>query len=532
MNKTHSSDVADHNAHPEDCAVDEQHKVIAFLSEGANFGKPGTIVERLETHISLIFLIEDRAYKLKRAVRLPYLDYSTAARREGFCQAELALNRRTAPSLYHCVHAITRESDGRLIFNGKGQPIDWVIEMRRFSQGDLFDRLADSGKLSPALMRDLADAIAAFHEAAKITPQWGGRAQTEQTIAGNNIGLLTACPPLDRGLVDSLYVASLAKLAEVGTLLDSRRDSGKVRWCHGDLHLRNICLVDGRATLFDCIEFSDALACIDLLYDLTFLLMDLVHRGLRDLASVVFNRYLDITGDIEGLPAIPLFMSMRAAVRAHVLAAQPRENSARQSLDEAQSYLALAGALLRPPHRVQLIAIGGLSGTGKSTVAQALAGDFFPTPGARIIRSDVLRKRLFHVMPETKLCYSAYESRVTERVYCALRNEASTVLTAGYIAIVDATFLRGEERDSIAALAKLAGVPFLGLWLEAPAEMLATRLEKRHNDASDANAGVLQRQLEADLGAVDWCRIDVSGDIMKTLMTVRRLIDAKMMAGA
>jgi uncharacterized protein len=528
MNEAHTSDVAGCHAHPEDCAVDDQREVVAFLSEGANFGKPGSIVERLDTHISFIFLIGDRAYKLKRAVCLPYLNYSTAARREGFCRAELALNRRTAPSLYRCVHAITRETEGGLVFDGKGQPIDWVIEMQRFSQDDLFDRLGDSGKLTPALMRDLADAIAAFHKSAKITPEWGGRAQTEKTIAGNNIALIAACPPLDRGVVDSLNVASLANLATVGTLLDSRRDSGKVRSCHGDLHLRNICLIEGHATLFDCIEFSDALACIDLLYDLAFLLMDLVYRGLQDLASVVFNRYLDITGDIEGLPAIPLFMSMRAAIRAHVLGTQARENSARQSPDEAQSYLALASALLRRPHRVQLIAIGGLSGTGKSTIAQALAGDFFPTPGARVIRSDVLRKRLFRVMPETRLCRSAYERGVTERVYSAVHDEASTVLATGYVAIVDATFLREEERNSIAALAKLSGVPFLGLWLEAPAEVLTTRLGRRYNDASDADAGVLQQQLEAGPGAVGWCRIDVSGDLTQTLVTVRRLIDANM----
>lgn len=525
MKETRSSDVVGHHAGPEDCAVD-QRKVIAFLSEGANFGKPGSIVERLETHISFIFLVEDRAYKLKRAVRLPYLDYSTVARRERFCRVELALNLRTAPSLYCCVHAITHESDDKLAFDGDGRPIDWVIEMRRFSQADLFNRLGDTGKLTPALMRDLADAIAAFHEAAKITPQWGGRARTEETIAANNIDLLAACPPLDRGLVDSLYEASVANLARVGTLLDTRRDSGKVRSCHGDLHLRNICLIEGHATLFDCIEFSDALACIDLLYDLAFLLMDLVHRGLQDLANVAFNRYLDITGDIEGLPAIPLFMSMRAAIRAHVLVAQARENSARQSPDEAQSYLALASALLRPPDPVQLIAIGGLSGTGKSTIAQALAPDFFPSPGARVVRSDVIRKRLFQVMPETRLCWSAYERGVTEHVYCALRNEAATVLTTGYVAIVDATFLHEEERNNITALAKLTGVPFLGLWLQAPAEVLATRLAKRYNDASDADAGVLQRQLGADPGSVDWCRIDVGDDTEETLVTARRLIDA------
>jgi aminoglycoside phosphotransferase family enzyme/predicted kinase len=505
--------------------MDDQQEAISFLSDGASYGKPGIAVERIETHISIVFLAGDRAYKLKRAVRFSYLDYSTTALRERYCRAELELNRRTAPTLYLRLSAITREADGRLALDGDGTPIDWVVEMRRFAQSDLFDRLADAGRLTSASMRELTDVIAAFHRAAEITFEQGGRAGIAQTIAGNNANLIEACPPLDRGPVDALHAASMAKLATVAHLLDTRRNRGRVRRCHGDLHLRNVCLVETRPTPFDCIEFSDQLSCIDVLYDLAFLLMDLIQRDLRHLASVVFNRYLDLTGDVDGLPALPLFMSVRAAVRAHVLVAQTRQNPSMKPLNDPRSYLSLAGTLLQP-HRPRLIAIGGLSGTGKSTMAQALAGDFSPAPGARVIRSDVLRKRLFDVAPETRLPSSAYREATTERVYRCLYDEARASLDAGYTAIVDATFLREDERRHIAALAARAGVPFLGLWLEAPSEVLDQRLGARRSDASDADAAILRLQLKIDAGAIHWNRIDTRRDRAANLAVMRALINA------
>ncbi|MGH7067008.1 MAG: AAA family ATPase [Acetobacteraceae bacterium] len=505
--------------------MDDQREIIAFLSSGASYGRPGIIVERIETHVSLIFLIENRAYKLKRAVRFSYLDYSTPALRERYSRAELALNRRTAPSLYLRLRAITHETSGDLAFDGNGVTVDCVLEMRRFAQDDLFDRLADAGKLTPALMLDLTDTIAAFHHAAEITSRDGGRAGIEETIAGNNLNLIAACPPLDRGRIDECLAASMAKLAAVGSLLDQRRAGGKVRRCHGDLHLRNVCLIRNHPTLFDCIEFSDQLSCIDVLYDLAFLLMDLWHRGLQDLANVVFNRYLDITGDFEGVAAVPLFMSMRAAVRAHVLAAEARQKPAAKPWDDARSYLSLAVRLLhpRPP---RLIAVGGLSGAGKSTVARALASHFGPAPGARVLRSDVLRKRLFEVAPETRLPPTAYRQETAERVYRGLRDQAQAALAAGCTAIVDATFLREEERQAIAALAGRARVPFSGIWLEAPGELLAARLNARRRDASDADPTVLRRQLGVSPGHIVWHRVDAKREMTAMLAAVRKMIAA------
>ena len=500
----------------------DQQDVIAFLSDGVSYGRPGTAVERIDTHISIVFLIADRVYKLKRAVSFSYLDYSTTALRERFCKAELELNRRTAPAIYLRVRAIGRGAHGDLIFDD-GAIVDWVLEMRRFSQSDLFDNLANARKLTPQLMRDLTDVIAEFHGTAEITSDYGGSAGIGETVAGNNINLLRSCPPLNEHEVRQLYASSVGRVSAIGKLLDARRDAGKVRRCHGDLHLRNVCLFDGRPTPFDCIEFSDTLSCIDVLYDLAFLLMDLIHRGASDLASIVFNRYLDLTADVEGLATLPLFMSVRAAVRAHVLASLDRQDPSRQAGGDARSYLSLASILLHP-HPPRLIAIGGLSGVGKSTVALALAPDLLPSPGARVIRSDVVRKRLFEVMPETRLPSSAYEAATTERVYQALQIQATASLAAGYTAIVDATFLKAEERRGIAALAELHGVPFVGLWLEAPAAVLAARIGARGRDASDADTLVLQQQLKADTGAIVWHRLNAGCDTAATLEAIRAVL--------
>ncbi len=499
--------------------MDDQTDVVAFLAQGASYGLPASPVEQIVTHCSIVFLVGERVYKLKRAVRFSYLDYSTLALRERFCRAELALNRRTAPAIYLGLRAVTREAGGGLAFDGAGPAVDWVLEMRRFREADLFDRMAEAGRLTPALMRELADIIAAFHESAERIAEHGGRAGLAATIAINHDNLRLASPPLDGALIDRLQAASTAHLAAVGALLEARRAAGKVRRCHGDLHLRNICLFEERPTLFDCIEFNDDFACVDVLYDLAFLLMDLVERGLVEHANLVLNRYLDRSGESGGLAALPLFLSARAAVRAHVMGALVRSgkpDAATAAAQTAATYLALALSLLqRQPPR--LVAVGGLSGSGKSTVAQALAARLAPAPGARLLRSDVLRKRLADVPPETRLPRESYSLAAARRVYAALHDEAAAALAAGCGAVVDATFLRSEERDAIAALAERAGVPFTGLWLEAPPTVLAARLAARHDDASDADRAVLDWQLGVDTGAITWRRLDAAQGAAETI---------------
>src|SRR5215207_7297211 len=247
--------------------IEDQSEAIAFLNEVMGLG---LLVETVSTHISIVFLGGERALKLKRAVRFPYLDFSTAERRLAACQAELLLNRRTAPTLYLGVRRITRETDGRLALDGAGRLVDAVVEMRRFAQDNLFDNMAQRGSLTPALMTDLARQIAAFHHDAVVNFDHGGAAGVAAVLKSNDQALRTTSLVPDAA-AEAFANAFQRAFERHADLLEARRRAGKVRRCHGDLILRNICLLDGRPTLFDCIEFDDALATIDVLYDVAFL---------------------------------------------------------------------------------------------------------------------------------------------------------------------------------------------------------------------------------------------------------------------
>ncbi|HVM82908.1 MAG TPA: AAA family ATPase [Candidatus Binatia bacterium] len=489
-----------------------QRETIAFLADPASHG--GQAVEAITTHASIVFLVGDRVLKLKRAVKYSYLDFSTPELRRQYCETELALNRRTAPQLYLQVLPVTRETDGRLALGGAGAPLDWLVVMKRFPQEALFSRLAEADGLTPDLMRRLADNIAAFHASAEVRPDFGGVGGVTQVIGINSENLRRDGPPrIDLAEIDALTEASRAAEAELATLLERRREKGHTRRCHGDLHLGNICLIDGAPTLFDCIEFNASIASTDVLYDLAFLLMDLRYRGHATEAAIVLNRYLDVTEESDGLPAMPLFLSLRAWVRAHVTAtAATLESSAeRREADLAvvRRYFDLAMHFLKPrPPR--LLAIGGLSGTGKSTVAAVAAGVVDTAPAARVLRSDVVRKRQFGAAPEQKLPAEAYGEAATARVYAVLLEEAAAALKAGRSVILDSVAAKPEERASFADLARRLRVPFDGIWLEAPAEVLMGRVGARHGDASDADLAILRKQLGYDLGPMDWRRVDAS----------------------
>ncbi len=400
--------------------------------------------------------------------------------------------------------------------------------MRRFDQELLLDRIAEAGKLSAPLLLALAAHIAEFHDHAEPCPQQGGAAAMIE-VAATNIGILRDCRSagFPAQPIDALHERIRGELARAGSRLDRRRAGGKVRRCHGDLHLRNICVVDGQPVLFDCIEFSEAIASVDVLYDLAFLLMDLDHRGHRDLANLVLNRYLDLTAEDDGLAALPAFLALRAVIRAHVRATMAEQGwgsgDRTGAFAEAHRYVDEAAAMLRhAPAR--LVAIGGLSGSGKSSLALRLAPELGIAPGARLLRSDVLRKRRFGMMPEAPLPPEAYSAGVTALVYRDLRKRAATSLDAGYSAVIDAVALREEERRAFADVARTAGVPFTGLWLDAPAATMRGRIGARTDDASDATAEVLGRQLRHDPGPLDWQRIDASGDVAATLVAARRAI--------
>jgi aminoglycoside phosphotransferase family enzyme len=382
---------------------DAQQEVIAFLRRPASYGLDDGAVEIVETHCSVVFLAGDCAYKLKRAVKYPYLDFSTSERRHAACAAELALNRRTAPELYLEVRAIGRRPDGTVGWDREGAPFDWVVVMRRFDQDRLLDHIAETGELSAPLMLALAAHIAEFHANAEPCPEHGGTAEMAG-LAETNIRILRDCRSAGfaAAQIDALDAQIRDELARAVPRLDQRRAQGKVRRCHGDLHLRNICVVDGRPVLFDCIEFSKPIASIDVLYDLAFLLMDLDHRGHRDLANLTLNRYLDLTAEDDGLAAMPAFLALRAVIRAHVTATTAEQGwgsaDRGSGVAEARRYVDEAEAMLRPAP-ARLVAIGGLSGSGKSSLAVRLAPELGVAPGARVLRSDVLRKRRFGVMP-------------------------------------------------------------------------------------------------------------------------------------
>jgi aminoglycoside phosphotransferase family enzyme/predicted kinase len=511
---------------------DEQREVLAFLRDPESYPTGAAPVEVIETHGSLVFLAGSYAYKLKRAVKYAYLDFSTLALRLAACSAELRLNRRTAPPLYLEVRAISRVTDGNLRWGRAGRPddeiVDYVVVMRRFDQRDLLDNLARRGALSPRLLYALTAHIVEFHKKAEKRPERGGAAIMAGLVE-TNIGILrrSRAAGFDPGQIDCVEAALGREVSRIGELLDQRRDAGKVRLCHGDLHLGNICLVEGRPLLFDCIEFSEDIASIDVLYDLAFLLMDLNHRGHRDFANLVLNRYLDLIGEDDGLAAMPLFLALRALIRAHVRATTAEHGWGGEDrvavFAEARSYLDEAAAVLTPsPPR--LVAIGGLSGTGKSTLAASLAPALGRPPGARWLRSDVLRKLHFGIYPETPLPPEAYAPDITERVYRDLCAGAAMALRAGYAAVIDAVALREDERRAFAAVAAKAGVPFTGLWLDAPEDKLIARVGARSGDASDASPAVVAQQLTHDPGPLDWSRIDAGAGPDSTLAAARRAL--------
>jgi aminoglycoside phosphotransferase family enzyme/predicted kinase len=493
--------------------TEDQTRVIDFLAASSTYG--GAEVDRIDTHASIVFLAGARAYKLKRAVRFDYLDFSTSERRRALCEAELRLNRRTAPTLYRGVVAVTQERDGSYALAGHGKAVDWVLEMNRFPQEALFDRLASGGALGVELMAPLAVAIAEFHRSAEQRPDHGGKPGMSWVIDGNAAGFAEfgrAC--LEPSAAYRVTDESRRELERRAETLEWRRTSGFVRQCHGDLHLRNIVLLDGRPTLFDGVEFNDEISCTDVLYDLAFLLMDLWRRELPGHANIVWNRYLFETADFNGICLLPLFQSCRAAVRAKTSATAAhlqRDGRRRSELERAaREYLDMAERLLHPP-RPCLVAIGGLSGSGKTTLALSLAPSVGAVPGAVVLRSDEARKRLCGVPLVQRLGPEGYSAHISERVYSTLAEQAEAVLREGHSVIADAVYARAADRRIIEQVAVATSTPFIGLWLEAPESVLIDRVAQRRNDASDADASIVRMQQARDIGDLAWWRLDASG---------------------
>jgi len=500
--------------------TEDQTDIVKFLSQAGSYGLPGP-VEFIETHISRIFLVGDRAFKMKRAVKLPYVDFSTAGLRLGYCEKEVALNGASAPGLYLGVRPIMRGQDGQLHFGGKGEVVDAVVEMVRFDQALLADRLATAGKLTPELMTRTARMIAGFHQAAPAIQGDCGADNIAAVLSINEAGFATS-HLFEPGAVRKLSDLFRDRLAIHAARLDRRHAAGKIRRCHGDLHLRNICILNGEPRLFDCIEFNDQIATVDTLYDLAFLLMDLWHRGFPHYSSLVANRYLDHVDDEDGFVLLPFFLALRAAVRAHVIATQVEEGStiAEALTAEAKSYFSLARDLLgeRQP---QLIAIGGLSGSGKTTLADALAPFVGMPPGARVIESDRVRKAMHGVDAETHLPAAAYRPDISERVYREIARRAGSILKDGGTVVADAVFDRLASRELIEMAALIHNVPFTGVWLKGEPEILRERVAARKGGPSDADLGVLNVQLANEPHTIGWQSLNAAQPISELVGKIR-----------
>jgi len=480
----------------------------------------GSSVERIDTHISHIFLTGDRAWKMKRAVRLPYVDFSSPELRFAACRREVELNSATAPGLYLGCHVVARRPGGGVAIDGEGELVDAVIEMRRFDQADLLDRMAVRGELSAELVTRVARMIADFHATAPGGPRAGGADRMMAVLTINQAALRTSGVFSDEE-ASAITSACRDALERHRALLDRRAAEGLVRRCHGDLHLRNICLMAGEPRLFDCIEFNDELATTDVLYDLAFLLMDLWYRGLGPLANLAANRYFDVAGHDEDFTLLPFFIAVRAAIRAHVIAMQSVDAGvkAQPLRAEAQQYLALAHAALKISAPL-LVAIGGLSGTGKSTLADALAPHMGPPPGARIIESDRIRKALYGAPAETRLPAVAYKPEVSAKVYAQLADRARRCVAAGVCIVSDAVFERSTDRERMEVVAQSAGVPFRGFWLRSDPSLLRARVAARRGGVSDATVEVLEKQLARDPGKIRWAALNAASPVEGNAMAI------------
>ena len=462
--------------------------IISTLQNPAAYSHPVTQIEVIETHISWLLLTGDYAYKIKKPICFDFLDFSSLEKRHFYCQEELRLNQRLAPALYLQVVAITGDETNAKI-NGDGQIIDYAVQMRQFPTENLLSKQ----NVSTAMIDELADLIAEFHtQASRISEpasDYGSLAMIERYSLSNfqNIQpLLNNAEQLQQ--LNRLQHWCKYELNNKALLIEQRKTQGFIRECHGDLHLGNIVLFHGKVTPFDGIEFNPALHWIDVIDEIAFLVMDLEERGLNHLAYRCLNRYLSQTGDYQGLSVLNYYLVYRALVRAKVALLSWQQHQHAQYLNFYQNYADLAERFIQIKP-ASLIITHGYSGSGKSTVSAKLAEQFSWIQ----LRSDVERQRLF-----ANTGQNIYSKEKTAQTYQQLAKLASEILNAGFSVIVDATFLKKQQRQLFKDLAFKQQVKFMILDLQASIEELTQRIKKRQNigiDVSEATLEVLQQQL-------------------------------------
>ena len=484
-------------------AADDHRRLVAALRNPAVFGAGTAAVDLIETHISDVLLTGRYAYKLKKPVNLGFADFSTLDRRRHFCELELALNRRLAPELYLEVVAITGTPE-RPVLGGGGPPLEYAVKMREFPQDALASRALARGTFDAADADALAAIVAAFHRRVAVADPvgpYGTAAEIRSQALDNFAAILPlAADDAERAELDALRAWTEAEHVKRLAAFDARRREGFVRECHGDLHLGNIALIDGRLVVFDCIEFNDRLRWIDVMSEVAFTVMDLADRGRPDLGWRYLDRWLEIAGDYEGVAVLRFYFTYRAMVRAKVRrlrAAQLDPGPQRDAtLSRYRSYLDLARDAARPP-RPALVVTHGFSGSGKTAVTQALV----ERTGAIRVRTDVERKRLAGLAPESGSASAVgeglYTDAATRATYDRALALALAVADAGHLAIVDGTFLRRWQRDRARASAAAAGLPYAVVDFSAPETTLRARIAARAHaeaDASEADLAVLAHQ--------------------------------------
>lgn len=515
--------------------------LAALRRPGACAGQPQA-ARLLQTHISSLLFTGPLVFKLKRPVALPFVDFSTVARRHAACLEELRLNRRTAPLWYQAVVPVLDAGQGAFIpapgqAAPAGQVVDWAVQMHRFDEHGLFSRLAETGALDATRVDALAAAVAAFHNGLPPSPPGFGAAAALQAVVALNLqelAALLAAPPWRARPDADDAAAAVARLqgwathqgSVLGPLIDKRRQAGQVREGHGDLHLANVVWADGAPVLFDALEFDPALRHIDIVGDMAFTFMGLLAASLPRLAWRFASGWVEATGQHDGLPLLRWWAVHRAAVRAKVaLLSAPEAPGLPEPM---QRCLAVAAALAAPAPQPPLLVLAcGLSGSGKSVVAAALAERL----GGIRLRSDVERKRLAGLPPTARGGPALYTAEAGQRTYARLQQLAAGALAAGVPVVVDAASLQRRERSAMQAVAAAAGSPFRLLLCDAAPAVLAQRVANRlagGHDASDATPEVLVRQQQwmqwpgADEAAHTW-RLDTGAPLQAVLDQVEAL---------
>ena len=483
--------------------VSDQTRLIASLRAPAVFGCECACVIVLETHISYVLLTGRHAYKIKKNVSLGFLDFTTLAARRFYCEQELKLNRRLAPALYLDVVAITGTIDAPVL-GGEGPALEYAVKMLEFPQEALASQLLLRNELGAADIDALAAKVAAFHATIEVAASESAFGRPDEILrialqSFSQIRPLLAAPA-DRVELDALALWAEREHRARHAAFCERQRGGFIRECHGDLHLGNIARIDGEITIFDCIEFNDVMRWIDVMSEVAFTVMDLQDRARGDLGQRFLNAYLEITGDYAGLPVLRFYLAYRAMVRAMVArlrAAQlDSDDPRRVLLVEYHGYVELARSYAQPP-RPAIILTHGLAGSGKTTLSQAL----LEVLGAVRIRTDVERKRRHgsHEQSEAGVDRGLYAPDATEATYRRVCSLAGGVVAAGYVAIVDATFLKRWQRELFRQLASQLQVPFVIVTFAASESTLRERITRRAiegRDVSDADLAVLDHQLQ------------------------------------